>query len=1157
MQISKFVKDLQSLKRHVEKAIERAECLHDDDGWIDLPLHNHVVECTKHLTAIYDSIGQSSTSTSNTQNVGSRPQEHGECLSQNDDDDDDLDALNFDEFVMDVRAPDEKGKTSLQSTNETIDRCPSDMDEDEEMRIRAEMSDELNMAKTSDEDGHHVFDDDDFDADDLGMIEEAEKSAVEDEQTLLVEDEPDDVDQPDDPKYQAVLKQYFGYSKFRPFQWKIINSVLNEKRDNCVIMATGYGKSLTFQFPSVFTKRVSIIISPLISLMQDQVHNLEASNIEACFLGSAQGSMGEVKEAMFRGQYRIVYVTPEYASTALDQFKTLDKKVGLDLIAIDEAHCVSQWGHDFRSSYRQLGILKQNFPQVPILAVTATATVEVRSDICRSLNLKNPNMTCTGFDRPNLYLSVCSKTGDIANDLKSEMKKKGNKFYFDGSTIIYCPTKKTTEDVIGALQGLRVSCLPYHASLSLSARKKAHTSFLNDQIEVVVATVAFGMGIDKPDVRKVIHYGAPKDIESYYQEIGRAGRDGSPSECTAIFSKSDFNTCRHFINEIKSEKFRMHKLKMLAKLEQYLTTASCRRRILLSYFESGNLEEIGGSENCCDCCRLNFTRLKHGLTNVSAVEDKPVDYTREAGDLFKAIQYTGSRFGLGVPCQVLMGSGVKKVQQFQSGKIFGAGKYKSLKFWNALGRCLLYEGYLREKSLQSGYGCTVEMTPKAEFWYNKFTQGKAADCPLLLTPSGDLQEEEQTRSAKPVTVRLQPAFPHTPAAVSANSQPVLPALSAAPTPPAVDERTARLQAELYKRLVKARSDEAEETGFTPHSIASNRVLLDMARFRPGDTQSLLKIEDFSQVKVNRFGDIFVKLISSFCEQNSLKTNDFPTYNTHISDDKSETFKIDLMKITETQRQSYIMFVLQGKSIEEVASQRGLKTSTVITHLSEALKEGLTVDIRKLGVTEHMEKLITDAVVKPPVKGVISSLTRIKDELPSYVEYNHIKLVVSALTARHGQEVNNNGELVLCGAQPVSASASPGKDSQVPSDAGVSSKASAAEPLKCSMKRKLASSGSDDADGDGTSPPQLQKRFTSPQSSHNAMHGSQWEVESMSDSQSFSQSQGERSDSQSENIFSQSQTQSSQSTARKLPSWMSTSSNKTVFKKKIKSNSLFK
>lgn len=1155
---------LLTLKRNLDSIINKVQQM-PDSVCINRVTNKHVSECKTHLSSICDIIESTKIEDSDSQPHLQKNIEHQIGI-------DDLDDLDFDEFVLDTPLSAGKNHKSQEidlkkeeNGNESDSTEPIDLDDEDEMRIQEEMAQELTEENADRPTICETFDDFNLDAEDLGMIEEAEKSAL-GEAAQLLEDEPDDIHQPEDPSYQEVLKQYFGYSKFRPFQWKIINSVLNDKRDNCVIMATGYGKSLTFQFPSVYTKRVSVIISPLISLMQDQVHNLKASNIEACFLGSAQDNMRQIKDDMFRGKYRIVYVTPEYASTAIDQFKRLDQNIGIDLIAIDEAHCVSQWGHDFRASYRQLGILKKTFPKVPVLAVTATATVNVRSDICRSLQLINPNMTCTGFDRPNLFLSVSPKTGDIANDLRMEMKRVGNKFSFEGPTIIYCPTKRATEDVINALNGLDISCLPYHASLSLAARKKAHNSFLNDQIQVVVATVAFGMGIDKPDVRKVIHYGAPKDIESYYQEIGRAGRDGMPSECVAIFSRNDFSTSRHFISEISSERFRDHKLKMLAKLEQYLSTTSCRRRILLSYFESGNLEEIGGTENCCDCCRLNMSKLKHGLTS-SNDETGSFDYSREAQDLFKVIQFTGGRFGLGVPCQILTGSYSQKIKQFQSSKAFGSGKYKSLKFWNALGRSLLYEGYLREKSLQSGYGCTVEMTPKAESWYNKVKQGKSQNCPLIITPSGDLLQVEQAQRAKAVTIAIKPqprvvserpsltqfaASPTKNSKTSLVSQP-------APAAPPVDEKTAKLQTELYGKLVKARNDLAQETGFTPHNIASNRVLLDMARFRPGSKTSLLKIEDFSEVKVERFGNTFVKLVSSFCEQNSLKVDEFPTLNSDIYGNKNDDLKADLMKITETQRQSYMMFALQGKPVEEVASQRGLKTASVISHLSEALKEGLSVDIRRLGVTPHIEGLITEAVWAPPVNGVTSSLTKIKDQLPTYIEYNQIKLVVSLLSAKHGLETNSDGDLKLRGS-PVLASnitAMSVTDVDVLNDPETAVKCDSTS-TPTSKKRSYDQSFSDESPS-----PSLRKVLTSPYNRSDsftsiANQSSGPTSKPKSDEQTLSHSNSFDSNSQSVNIFSQSQSQSqSQSNARKLPAWMASTGNKSVFKKKMKSNSLFK
>ncbi|GFR90509.1 Werner syndrome ATP-dependent helicase-like protein [Elysia marginata] len=533
-------------------------------------------------------------------------------------------------------------------------------------------------------------------------------------------------------------------------------------------------------------------------------------------------------------------------------------------------------------------------------------------------------------------------------------------------------------------------------------------------------------------------------------------------------------------------------------------------------------------------------------------------------DLFKVIQFTGSRFGLGVPCQVLTGSYSKKIQQFQASKVFGSGKYKSLKFWSALGRSLLYEGYLKEKSLQSGYGCTVEMTPKAESWYNKVKQGKPEDCPLIISPSGDLLQVEQAQRAKSVSITIKPqprlvqetSFPRF--AASPTKTPGATSLAPpkpAPSVPAVDEKTAKLQTDLYGKLVKSRNDLAQETGFTPHNIASNRVLLDLARFRPGSKASLLKIEDFSEVKVDRFGDVFVKLIKSFCEQHSLEVDNFPALNSDVCGDGSEDLKADLMKITETQRQTYIMFVLHGKPVEEVASQRGIKTSTVITHLSEALKEGLSVDIRKLGVTLHMERMITDAVWAPPVNGVTSSLTKIKDQLPTYIEYNHIKLVVSSLTARHGLETNSNGDLKLKGHSCPVASETPVVVTEVDvlDDSDLALKGHDTPPI--SRKRSYNLSFSNESPS-----AMLRKSLTSPDNRSDLLASATNQTQSTSklrtDSQSLLQSESFEATSLNENIYSQSQSQT-QSSARKLPAWMSSSGNKSVFKKKMKSNSLFK
>ncbi|XP_052255826.1 bifunctional 3'-5' exonuclease/ATP-dependent helicase WRN-like isoform X2 [Dreissena polymorpha] len=884
---------------------------------------------------------------------------------------------------------------------------------------------------------------DDLMDDELEALEEAERSFTgqdTDPSTTDVEvienvDE-DEENQPQDKKYLQVLKQYFGYHKFRPMQWKILHSVMIEKRDNCVIMATGHGKSLCYQFPSLMTGKTTVVISPLISLMQDQVLGLEAANIPSCFLGSAQENSAEVKANLMRGEYRVVYITPEFATGATEMLTSLDQKVGIDLIAIDEAHCVSQWGHDFRDSYRKLGQLRSLFSNTPFMALTATATPEVRLDICKSLRMKNPIITCTGFDRPNLFLSVSLKSGDILYDLQSRMEKTGNRWKFSGPTIVYCPTKKITDDVANILKGLNMPCLPYHAGLTPKARKEAHKRFVNDDIQVVVATVAFGMGIDKPDCRNVIHYGAPKDIESYYQEVGRAGRDGMPSSCHTFYANSDFNTTRFLLKDIKSVKFKQHKVTMMSKMSKYLSAATCRRRILLSHFDNKNLEQIGGTANCCDNCRkiIETSRQKSYYDSknwssvvahqVSSIE--PVDYRKEAGHFFKVVQALNGRYGLNNTLLVLTGSSSEKVKRHAKLQVFGIGKYRKGPWWKAFGKCLIEQGYLEEVACGVGvYGSTINITTQADSWI--CAGGLECKKELKFIPNQELAAEERPG----VTVAIRPSIPSVsppapkPGLKRNISSPlpragkpclveVTPAAALAPQKPIVDVRTARLEADLYTRLIRRRNELAQQTGYTPHSIASNKVLLDMAKIRPSTKSGLLRLEDFPEAKVERFGEGLLEVICPFCGENDLAMDNFP----QIDIDKSTSdLQTEIYSLTETQRTSYIMCAVQKNSVEEVASRRGLKTSTILTHMAEAIKVGLPVDLQSLGVTRDIQGMITKAIRGPVVNSQISSMTKIKDQLPEYIEYNHIRLVIALLVRQYGQRgETGKGELYLEGSQ---------------------------------------------------------------------------------------------------------------------------------------------
>ncbi len=594
-----------------------------------------------------------------------------------------------------------------------------------------------------------------------------------------------------------LLKTHFGYDAFLPLQEEIVESVM-AGRDTFALMPTGGGKSLCYQLPAMALPGLTLVVSPLIALMKDQVDALEANGIPAGFINSSQSKaeLSQVVQQVRSGAIKLLYVAPERVIEPrfADFLSTLD----VSLVAIDEAHCVSEWGHEFRPAYRELRNLRRSCPEAPVIALTATATSQVRADILSQLGLRDPSVFVSSFNRPNLSYSIVPKERDLSGLLHLLEKHRGE------SAIVYCGSRRDTEDIAETLRERGFKAEPYHAGLDADARRTTQERFIRDQTPIVTATIAFGMGINKPDVRLVVHYDIPKSIESYYQETGRAGRDGLPSECVLFYSYAGKSRQEFFINQIEDDEERERARQRLNRVIALCTLSTCRRRYVLQY-----LGEEWAEDTCGGCDNCTGPREEYDATEI-------------AQKALSAVIRTGERFGAAHVIAVLRGSKGERVlaQGHDQLSVYGIAADKSRDELRDLIEDLKREGLL---SVSEGEFPTLQVPDRGREF---------------------LRNRERLLLSRPVEVKTA-AGSETGRSRSVDGD---------------------YNEGLYNELSALRRKISDERGVPAYVIFGNRALQDMARKVPRTPAEFSRVSGVGRAKLEDLGEPFLKLINSYARE---------------------------------------------------------------------------------------------------------------------------------------------------------------------------------------------------------------------------------------------------------------------------------------------------